>query len=170
MFVLHAVWTRNALHLWAESEEAASAAFASQPTVPSIEIEDNDLMTEQVDATSSEVIDETGEAEETTATAVVVEAKVEPHTYTLSGEHLLKHLVDAGILGADDVQDLGEARMCLPHRRVGTQLVPEPSERLASRMRWSLDAEGLQLEPVEVKTVPVKNERVAGVYVTHSFR
>jgi hypothetical protein len=77
MFVLHAVWTHNALHLWAESEEAASAAFADQPAVPSIEIEDTELVTEPVTPTQTDVITDNGEADDATATAVIVEAKIE---------------------------------------------------------------------------------------------
>ena len=167
MFVLHAVWTHNALHLWAESEADASAAFPRQPVVPEndvdADLEETEAMSEPEVTAPAVVVGDDGDSAEATATAVVTEQTAEPHRYTLSSERLLELLVSSGILGTDDVLEPGRARLCLPHRHVGTQLVPEPSERLASRMRWSLDAEGLQLEPVDIATVPVKNERVAEI-------
>ena len=128
MFVLHALWTRDALHFWAEEADRAAELFADQASLRPAE-EDEDAVG-------------TVEAVETT---VATETTV-AHCYALTSDELLRQLVEGGILTPEDVLEAGETGLMLPHRRVHGELIPEPGERLASRLRWSLDSEGLQLQ------------------------
>lgn len=142
MFVLHALWTRDALHFWAEEADRAAELFADQASLrPAEEDEDGVGTIEAVETTVA------------TETAVA-------HRYALTSDELLRQLVEGGILTPEDVLEAGETGLMLPHRRVHGELIPEPGERLASRLRWSLDSEGLQLEPVSVPTLPIRNDRL----------
>jgi SNF2 family DNA or RNA helicase len=154
MFVLHAVWTGHALNFWAESELRATNAFADQTAMvhpePDVEPDDGESAVEPA-------------AEGAVTATAAPPREILDHAFTMAPDVLRTALIDAGILTEGDLLETTEAVMQLPHRAVKDTMIPEPSERLASKMRWSLDSEGLALQPTTIPTIPVRNDRVAGI-------
>jgi SNF2 family DNA or RNA helicase len=147
MLVLHAVWTKGSLHLWAEETEAAFASIA-----PRERSAGSGAPTATVEAPS--------------ATTTVAAAHSIPHPFAASCDSIRAALIDAKLLTADDLATDESASLTLPFwlppgaTDAGAG-VPVPSDRASDLL--SLDDES-RLEAyagqVTVPTVMVKTDRL----------
>lgn len=138
MFVLHAVWTRNALCLWAESGESARTIIDR--------------------GFSDEVEPMTPDGHAAQATAQVLD-----HPFALATDSLTKTLEELGVVRADEVENHDTITLQLPYRTLHDVLTPEPSERLASLLSLSAESGMLELNATRVGVVRVRSEHVAEV-------
>jgi SNF2 family DNA or RNA helicase len=144
MLVLHAVWAKGSLHLWAEDIEAAAASIAAHAR-PS-----------QGDSSSSGG----------TATATAAPAPASPHPFTFDPARLAETLSQAGLFTAEDFDEPQSLSLTVPFWLPPGAAdagggIPVPSDRLADVL--SLDDDARQ-EPyagqATVATIPVRGERL----------
>ena len=160
MFVLHAAWTGNALNFWAESMHDATSTYAGRTLIDTADAEDELETTDAGEVHAEQEIETEATGGSSTRVATLPSQK---HAFSVPGEELLEALLKARILTRDDVEAIGSAVLHIPNRPVEEVLIPEPSERLASMMHWSLDSEGLVLQPTSVEMIPIRNERVVEI-------
>lgn len=152
MFVLHAAWSSDALHFWAESATDARQLFANggKPDLKPVPEVSPEVSEEKAGSSASN-----GSSE--TATQTVPE----DHPFTCTPEQLLDVLTKAGVLEASDIVGENDLVLHIPHRNFEGKLLPEPSERLGSELSWAYDVDGLELHAVKVPTIKIRNERAA---------
>ena len=143
MIVLHAVWTRERLHFWAEDSEAARPALAVLETArlgagddaedaagPAADEVPGDATigaagTEPAPATSAAAI----------PSAAIPAADALPHAFATPVERLRALLVASGLAAGDDLaHDVAPVRLRLPATIVESGMVVLPSERLGNSL------------------------------------
>ncbi|MFN5497783.1 MAG: hypothetical protein ACK5C3_14570, partial [bacterium] len=115
MIVLHAVWTRERLHLWAEDAGLAAPSLAVLEGVVATQAGDSVGSTSEPAGTSS-------------STPVAATA----HPFAVDAARLRGMLVSAGLLAGDDLApETAPLRLSLPATTAERGIVPLPSDRLA---------------------------------------
>jgi superfamily II DNA or RNA helicase len=128
MIVLHAVWTRERLHLWAEDAGRAAPAFAT--------------------------LDASAPALNTAAASATV---VTAHNFAVGSAQLRAALIGANVCAGDDLAaDMGALRLSLPATTTESGVVALPSDRLANALGLA-DEPIAHLASIEVPAVAVEN-------------
>ena len=131
MIVLHAVWTSERLHLWAEDAAAATPALA---------------------VLQSTAGDAGAESSEPTPSA----AGAPSHPFACDAATLRGLLVSTGLLAGDDLcAEPARIRLSLPATTVDARVTPLPSDRLANALGVS-DEPIAHLASLEVPAVAVE--------------
>jgi SNF2 family DNA or RNA helicase len=145
MLVLHAVWAKGSLHLWAEDIEAAAASIAPR---------DGAVATALRDGAPSTATSGNGN------TATVA------HPFAVAGSRLQTALVEANLLAIEDLAEPDSVALTVPFwlppgSPDASGGMPVPSDRLADVLSLDDDA---RLEPyagqATVETVPLRAERL----------
>jgi superfamily II DNA or RNA helicase len=127
MIVLHAVWTRERLHLWAEDAGRAPRTFVGL----------EGLSADAAAGTASAAVQTT-------------------HAFALTNVQLKSALVQGGLLAGDDLAaDGGPLSLSLPATTLESGVTPLPSDRLANALGVS-DEPIAHLARIEVPAVAIE--------------
>jgi len=160
MFVLHAAWSNNALHFWAESATDAKELFSNGHGRPVLKAEPESFEEDDLPI-EDEYVEKSGNG----VSATITKADPVLHSYTCSTRQLHDKLRACGVMDEAELVEEAELLLKLPHREFDGDLLPEPSERLGSELSWALDAVGLQLRDVRVPVIRISPEHSAEILI-----
>ena len=127
MIVLHAVWTRERLHLWAEDSGLAAPSLAVLEGVVATQDAASVAPTSGTAGFDSAGSDGAGPSS-TPASATA-------HPFAVDASRLRGILVSAGLLAGDDLAtETIPLRLSLPATTTERGIVPLPSDRLANAL------------------------------------
>ena len=159
MIVLHAVWTRERLHLWAEDAGAAAPSLAILEGVAAAQgAELTANAAGEATTTAADLATEGGVA--AGSSAPVVPSSGSPatvHPFALDASRLRGMLISAGLLAGDDLAaEAAPLRVSLPATVTERGVIPLPSDRLANALGVS-DEPIAHLALLEVPALAVES-------------